>query len=41
MMHLRWRGRINLKDVTERVIAGLITGATMGVVFYALQTVLG
>lgn len=40
-MIFRWRGRLNMKDVTERVIAGLITGATMGVVFYALQAVLG
>lgn len=33
---LRWRGRLNLKDITERVIASVVAGATMAVVFFGL-----
>ncbi|KKK77337.1 hypothetical protein LCGC14_2854650 [marine sediment metagenome] len=36
-MNMRWRGRINWKDVTERVIAGIITGLAIGVTLFVLQ----
>lgn len=36
---VRWRGRLNWKDITERVIAGIITGLTMGVTLFVLQLV--
>lgn len=28
----RWRGKVNLKDVTERVIAGVLSGTVAGTV---------
>lgn len=31
---LRWRGQINWKDVTERVIAGSISGTFAGLSFW-------
>lgn len=29
---LRWRGKVNLKDITERVIAGVVSGSVAGIV---------
>ncbi len=37
----RWRGRLNMKDITERVISGIIAGAVMGGVFVALDRLIG
>ncbi|KKM04760.1 hypothetical protein LCGC14_1760940 [marine sediment metagenome] len=37
----RWRGKLNFKDIVERAISGVITGAVMGVVFFALGRLLG
>jgi len=38
-MNMRWRGRLNWKDVTERVIAGIITGLAIGVTLFTLEAV--
>ncbi|KKK52173.1 hypothetical protein LCGC14_3107590 [marine sediment metagenome] len=38
---IRWRGKLNMKDVVERVIAGGITGVVMGAVFFALERLIG
>ena len=40
-MMFRWRGRLNMKDITERVISGIIAGMIMGVVFIALDRLIG
>jgi len=39
-MKLRWRGKINYKDVTERVIAGIVTGLVAGLTLALVQLVL-
>ena len=36
---MRWRGRINWKDIVERVIAGIITGLVIGGTLFVLQVV--
>ena len=33
---LRWRGALNWKDITERVIAGTLSGISAGVSFWVL-----
>ena len=33
---LRWRGKLNLKDIVERIIAGVIAGITAGSTFFIL-----
>ena len=38
---LRWRGRINWKDVTERVLAGFLSGLAAGMSFWAMHALLG
>ena len=37
----RWRGRLNWKDIIERVIAGLLSGMAAGAMFWLLMTMLG
>ena len=37
----RWRGRLNMKDITERAISGIIAGVIMGGVFIFLDRLLG
>ena len=38
---IRWRGKINAKDITERVIAGIISGLAAGFAFYLAVRLLG
>lgn len=38
---LRWRGRLNLKDIVERAIGGFIAGVAAGVTFWCLTALLG
>ncbi|KKN60417.1 hypothetical protein LCGC14_0532510 [marine sediment metagenome] len=33
----RWRGSLNWKDVTERIIAGAVVGVTAGVTMWLLE----
>jgi len=37
----RWRGRLNWKDIVERVIAGIIAGVVGGSTFFILGQVFG
>lgn len=37
----RWRGHLNIKDIAERVIAGVIAGAAAGAAFFALDRLIG
>lgn len=37
----RWRGRLNWKDITERIISGIISGLAAGVGFWAMVRLLG
>lgn len=37
---LRWRGRLNWKDITERILAGVISGLAAGAAFWALTNLL-
>ncbi len=32
----RWRGRLNWKDIVERIIAGVIAGVAAGSTFFIL-----
>lgn len=41
MGYLRWRGRLNWKDITERIIAGFISGTCAGFSFYLMVRLLG
>lgn len=36
-----WSGPLNARKIVERVIAGLIVGAAMGVGFYAMGVLFG
>ena len=38
---LRWRGALNLKDITERVISGLVSGLGAGLSFWLLVKLFG
>ncbi len=38
-MNIRWRGQLNFKDITERVIAGIVTGLVIGVTLGIFQMV--
>ena len=38
---LRWRGSLNLKDITERVISGLVSGLGAGLSFWLLIKLFG
>ncbi len=38
-MKLRWRGQLNMKDVTERVIAGIATGLVIGITLGVFQLI--
>lgn len=40
-INLRWRGRLNMKDITERVIAGMISGVGAGVAFWTMLRLFG
>ena len=31
---LRWRGHLNWKDITERVLSGVLSGLAAGVAFW-------
>ena len=37
----KWRGRLNLRKIVERMIANVATGVMMGAGFYAISRVLG
>ena len=37
----RWRGHLNLKDITERVLSGSIAGLVAGGTFWALTRLVG
>lgn len=34
---LRWRGRLNWKDITERVLSGILSGLAAGTAFWLLH----
>lgn len=38
---LRWRGAWNWKDITERIIAGVVSGFTAGLSFWLMLQLLG
>ena len=38
---LRWRGRLNLKDITERFISSFLSGFFAGLTFFLLVTFFG
>ncbi len=38
-MSPRWRGRLNWKDITERVIAGIATGLVIGITLGVFQLI--
>lgn len=38
---LRWRGALNLKDITERVISGFVSGLSAGITFWLLVKMFG
>ncbi len=38
---MRWRGRLNLKDITERVISGMISGVGAGAAFWLMLRLFG
>lgn len=38
---LRWRGEWNWKDITERIVAGFISGLGAGISFYVMIRLLG
>ena len=35
-MKLRWRGHLNMKDIVERALSGMLAGIPMGVVLFFL-----
>ena len=35
----RWRGRLNWKDIVERIIAGVIAGGAAGSTFFILDKI--
>ena len=37
----RWRGKLNWKDIVERVIAGVIAGVAAGSTFFILDWLVG
>ncbi len=37
----RWRGRLNWKDIVERIIAGVIAGIAAGSTFFILDQLVG
>ncbi len=37
----RWRGRLNWKDIVERIIAGVIAGIAGGSTFFVLDQLVG
>lgn len=37
----RWRGSLNWKDVTERIIAGFVSGLAAGFSFWLMVRLLG
>ena len=37
----RWRGRLNWKDIVERIIAGVIAGVAAGSTFFVLDRLVG
>ncbi len=37
----RWRGHLNWKDITERVVSGSIVGLTAGGTFWMLTRLFG
>ena len=38
---LRWRGKLNMKDIVERIIAGVIAGVAAGSTFFVLDWLVG
>jgi hypothetical protein len=38
---IRWRGKLNAKDIVERIIAGVIAGIAAGSTFFILDQILG
>ena len=38
---LRWRGRLNLKDITERIISSFFSGVFAGLTIYLLVMAFG
>ena len=38
---LRWRGRLNLKDITERFLSSFLSGVAAGFTFWLLVTFFG
>ena len=38
---LRWRGRINWKDIVERIVSGFIAGTAAGLSFWLMVRLLG
>lgn len=38
---LRWRGHLNWKDITERIISGVIAGSLGGMAFYLMVRLFG
>lgn len=41
LIFLRWRGKLNWKDITERVIAGFLSGLAAGFMFWLCVSLLG
>ncbi len=37
----RWRGHLNWKDITERIVSGFITGVAAALAFYLLERFFG
>ena len=38
---MRWRGHLNLKDITEKAIGGIVAGLVAGGTLWTLTKVLG
>ena len=38
---LRWRGHLNWKDITERIISGFVSGTAAGLAFYLMMRLFG
>ena len=37
----RWRGHLNWKDITERIVSGFITGVAAAFAFWTLTRLFG
>ena len=34
---MRWRGQLNMKDIVERALSGILVGVPMGIILFVLQ----